>query len=296
MRQYFGMDNESKNKSSNNPNYSWRYCYGVGSGGTTVGGDTHTTLTKPMSQAMIEMCTELSNSKLFHIHGQYVKKRKVNFNHITILYYFMDGKGNNKCILNSHCDIQVSPKNIVLENNSQMKDTPTIVLSLCASKTVSFSKRYSNGTKFSDANVVDSMTMNDGEIFVLHPRDERVIKRKVLNNKSGISKWYTELLPSQFQHSVNQNMKTQPKDARHEQYKVSISICFRETNQCLRICKRSHNLLNEYGELVDNKYDTISSKERYKTILNKRKDITDSKNLIRIQKKLKNYHKSSVNY
>ena len=85
IRQYFGK--VSKDAKNNTQKIS---TYGVGSGSSTVGGDTLTNRTREMPVCFANMCTELT-SYVQHLNNNNKKTiRESLFNHVTVLYYLND--------------------------------------------------------------------------------------------------------------------------------------------------------------------------------------------------------------
>ena len=278
MRQYFGKIN----KKTKNSVSIWSY--GVGSGCTTVGGDIQTTQTRPLSNTMKQVCEILKKNKAFKCQGKYCKEKKnINYNHVTILYYLMDSKDNKRIALKPHCDLEVSASNHVIKNNSQDRNTPTIVLALQSEKNVDFYKRYSDSKKFQDIIKVDTMNMKHGDFFVLHPDDERVFKRQVdvQNGKN---------MKSQFQHGVICKIDT-PSKEKSTEYKLSISVCFCQTTKVRAYSCKSNLLLNEIEMLAQDKPKTKAGIKRKHVISRKREEFNNAENVQRIAKKLKNFHR-----
>ena len=267
LRQYFGED-QSFHVSHNIAN---RWSYGVGSGSSTVGGDTVTTFTQSLTQNMRNICSLLTKEDSLICKGKYC--RKANFNHVTILYYLLDSKKINEVNLNPHCDIEINSKNEVSPNNSQKPDTPTIVISFGCSKTIKFFKRYVEGGKFTKSKEIDELVLDDGDIFLLHPSDERVRKRK------GDEK------TSQFQHGVKCFLKRNTK-RREVEYKVAISVCFRESMKSMNYSIIHNNIVCNNGKLIDNSDKTEAGRKRKASIEDVRKTIQRKANLRRINGRL----------
>ena len=284
LRQYFGLNNGNND---NNDSITKRWCYGVGSGSSTVGGDMKTTQTKPMTTVMKDLCKILSNFKMLKCKGEFCEK-KVNFNHVTILYYMNDSKSNKKITLNPHCDVGISASNVYLTNNSQKEGTPTVVLSLSEGKPISFYKRYSNGKKFvSEAGLVDKLDMKHGDLFVLHPLDERVINRRIHDGE----KFKIESEKTQFKHGVEciWDRKKRENDVHQTSSLLSISVCFRESIICQNFSQYKNITVDEKGLEYDNDIRTQQMKARNINIEKKRKEIQNSNNLKRIQKKTRRF-------
>ena len=287
LRQYFGLNKGEINKMNETVT---RWTYGVGSGSTTVGGDLKTTLTKQMTTCMKDLCKLLSNSDMIKCKGSYCKKI-VNFNHVTILYYMYDSKTNRKVTLNPHCDIGISASNEFAANNSQAEGTPTVVLCLNKGKPISFYKRNSNGKNFmKKAEFVDKLDMEHGDIFVLHPIDERVIKRRIKNDENG--KYTLENELSQFKHGVEYSDCLEVKKMEEKHHRaVSISVCIRESRICQTMSNEKHITIDNNGIECDNRNDTQTMNDRHNNITKKRKELKNYKNLERIKKKTKDYVK-----
>ena len=219
IRQYYGMDM----KVIDNKTVS-RWCYGVGSGTSTVGGDNNTTVTQSLTTEMKEIISLLETEELLKCKGAYCNKGKVRYNHVTILYYLLDSKSVKEVVLNPHCDVEINTMNKASQSNSQKPDTPTTIISFGCSKAIKIYKRYVDNNKFSKAKEVDSLQIHDEDIFVLHPHDERVLNRM-------------EERKSQFQHGVKCNMIKRSKNRRHHEFQVGISVCFRQSQVCLNLSR-----------------------------------------------------------
>ena len=253
LRQYFGKDNieESDLKSD----CVKRWSYGVGSGSSTVGGDTKSTKTRPLTKVMEDMCTQLNTYIPTICYGEHCEE-SYDFNHVTILYYLIDSNGNNKVTLRKHTDLEVSPSNLVKNGNSQKAGTPTVVIALQQPKQVRFYKRYSNGIRFDETDHIGGFDMEHGDMFILHPADERVIKRNVecLLTEGSNNSNREELKPSQFQHSVTCSTSSSSKGNKRERtiYRTHISVCFRQTTTCLKYSSTSDLLVDEFGGVAEN--------------------------------------------
>ena len=294
LRQYFGVD---KGQIDSNGDVM-RYSYGFVRGTKTVGGDTKTTSTKPMPKVMKDMCKELSNLLLTtKINGCRYCNNKIEFNHVTVLYYLTDSKSQRTVRLNHHTDIEVSASNVVKQNNSQKNKTPTVVLALQNPKTIKFFKRISDGKKFEkDLQEIDKLEMLHGDIFVLHPKDERVIKRR-FRNKEDLN--VTETKASQFKHGVvcSFDSKNNTKKSRDHDRNISISVCFRQTQSCLKYSGLTHMLAESDSIHEDESATVIGSfsqnKSRVAKFDVKRKELKNIKNLERVRKKSKKFHSIS---
>ena len=226
LRQYFGKEIERTD------NASRRTCYGVGSGASTVGADVKTNKNRLMSTNMIEMCNLLSsNSKMFSVNNKHCTS-SLSFNHVTVLYY-LSKNSSHSIDLNPHCDVVISSKNEYGSKNSQKENSPTVVLSFAAEKSVDFYKRKVLDGKFDSAEHVATMKMKDSEMFVLHPYDERVVER-IVKNDGRKKKYAKEENLSQFRHAVSfkstHSVGSASASTGESTYSVSISVCFRCVN------------------------------------------------------------------
>ena len=264
LRQYFGQEIESTDKG-----WSKRSCYGVGSGVATVGSDPLTNKTRPMSKVMTKMCEDLSSEPSLFTNRKHSCTSELTFNHVTVLYYLSKGSTHH-IRLNPHCDAVVSSGNEYSEDNSQKDNTPTVVLSFAASKKIDFHKRYSNGNKFEDHTFADSMELEDGDMFVLHPSDERVVHRNVMN---GSKKYRNEEKRSQFKHAVNFASTHATMDTK-DPYQVAISVCFRNVQSSAWFDEGTDCVVSA-KEDNDKKDLSQHQKKRIKLFDEKRNDIFD---------------------
>ena len=295
LRQHFGKTiNENKK-------YATRWTYGVGSGNQTVGGDTKITKNRPFTNTMKTMCNMLNKMEILKCNGDYCikPKEKLDFNSVTVLYYLMDSRGTNVINLKPHCDLEVNARNIVNKNNSQKPGTPTVVLSLQSDKKLDFYKRYSNGTSFVNDNngggkhKVDSMILNHGELFILHPDDERVFARKI-RSKENVNKSKREEMKSQFQHGVTCSISKNKDAGSGEGYKISISVCFRQTVVNEKYCRQYNIMIDKDLMWADNDSKTMAMTNRNNNIINKRKELMDGNNVKRIENYLKMFWKYAI--
>lgn len=278
LRQYFGKD---CGKSGDEGVLRWSY--GVGSGSHTVGGDTITTKTKPLTKNMQQMCELLQKmSKLLNIKEC---RKNIDFNHVTVLHYMMHGR-NKRINLKPHCDVEMTASNKFKESNSQEEGTPTIVLTLNDTKTIKIYKRSTlDGTRFEeDIDEVASMELNHGDLYFLHPNDERVINRRCKDKGSG--KFIKEEFASQFKHGVTCKLDDYNNK---ETSRLVLSICFRQSRIKNTYCKRTHVLINSEGNVVNNDNRTTSMVERNVLISKRRLEKEKPGNLNRIDKKLKRF-------
>ena len=168
----------------------------------------------------------------------------------------MDSDKHKKSILRPHCDVEVTPSNTFKDNNSQLEGTPTVVIALQEPKVIKFFKRYSDGNKFQNAGkYIDEMEMSHGDIFYLHLKDERVERREVHNGDEKL----IEKLSSQFKHGVECNIEKQINNHMDTRIyrKVSISVCFCQTNKKHCYCTKNHTVIDKDGNVVGNNKSTM---------------------------------------
>ena len=281
LRQYFGQELESDDEG-----WSKRTCYGVGSGAATVGSDPITNKTRLMSNVMTKMCNDLSSKPSLFRNKKHSCSSTVTFNHVTVLYYLSKGTSHH-ILLNPHCDAVVSSGDIYDVKNSQKENTPTVVLSFAATKEIDFFKRYSDGNKFEDHQIKDSMKLEDGDMFVLHPFDERVVQRDVIK---GGKKYTKEEKRSQFKHAVNFSSKHATNESQ-ESYEVAISVCFRNVQKTALFDQRTDCVVSAKN---DNGNEALSphQRKRIKLFDEKRNDIFDPVSRESLSKELRNFYNS----
>ena len=282
LRQYFGEEiNQNVDGSSH------RTCYGVGSGASTVGSDPLTNKTRLMCNDMKQMCDYLStNDHLFKSNNRTCSKR-LRFNHVTVLYY-LSKSPSHRINLNAHCDVEVTVNNDFRAGNSQKEATPTVVLSFCSKKEIVFHKRYAGLSKFGAIKRVCSMDLNDGDMFVLHPQDERVVQRNI---KMGwrLFEWETDA--SQFKHAVSFSSKNKNVDGTPG-CAVSISVCFREVRTTANFHPISNTVMTTQVENESEAKVVIHPPKKAKLIHNKRKDIKDKDKRRELTEELRTFFES----
>lgn len=241
LRQYFGKeDTRSKNKA-----YAKRYVYALGSGSATIGTDKQNWRTREMTAEMKRMAQLLQNyvMSLKEYSGM---ATNLSLNTCVVLYYIRDEKGSitskEVSSLGWHCDISHIHKGNsfqVKTGQSQVQDTPTIVLTLGCERQIQFGVREHNGKKFLDTAPVASMSLEDGDVFVLHSNDEYVSHRGFPPK------------PCQFQHCVKGNLKS------NEPPYLSIALCFRQCSITKNISRTEHTIIED-----DNISAVITKKTR----------------------------------
>ena len=120
--------------------------------------------------------------------------------------------------------------------------------------------------------------MEHGDIFVLHPRDERVIKRRIKTDGNGTYALEKEL--SQFKHGVEYSdfLDVKKKDEKHNR-SLSISVCIRESRICQMVSNEKHIITDDRGIECENKKDTPQMNARHNNISKKRKELKQHTNL-----------------
>lgn len=281
LRQYFGEDlHEDRN------GIATRTAYGVGSGNATVGGDRKMTKTRLMTTVMKNICEYLSSeAKVFTNNGKKCRS-DVHFNHVTVLYYLSEsGRPEHKINLNPHSDMEVTAKNEFKLSNSQTEHTPTVVISFVDSKDLVFYKRNSDGNRFGEISRVTSMTMNDMDIFVLHPHDERVVKRRLkLKNHGNV----IEDTMSQFKHGVS--FSSSRPGMNEEGYGVSISVCLRHVSKTEKVRKDLGVPISEETEYTEMKEMSEFKKRKIELIESKRKQMSNEDKMAEMNERLKSFH------
>ena len=253
LRQYFGKKDIDQSGISSSCVRRWSY--GVGSGSSTVGGDTKSTKTRPLTKVMANMCSKLNSYVPTVCNGKHCET-SFDFNRVTILHYLFDSDKHTKVSLRKHTNLESSPSNVIKEGNSQKSGTPTVVIALQQPKEVRFYKRYSNGVAFDDSVLIGGFDMNHGDMFILHPADERVIKRtdKCLATKMSTNNDEEELKSSQFQHAVTCSTASSKTGKQHTSttYRTHISVCFRQTTTSLIYGTSSDLMVDQYGNVAGN--------------------------------------------
>ena len=291
LRQYFGKEIECTEDASK------RTCYGVGSGASTVGGDVVTNKTRLMSENMMDMCNLLScNSKLFSVNKKNCAP-SLSFNHVTVLYYLSTDRSDH-IDLNPHCDVVISSKNEYGNKNSQMENTPTVVFSFAAQKSVDFYKRKVLNGKFESAVHVGSIEMQDSEMFVLHPYDERVVER-IVKTGTRKSKYSKEGRLSQFRHAVSfkspHAADADTTSTPGSTYAVSISVCFRCVSTSQWFHPYRDTLITENTDDTKKKSSTEQQIKKQKLIDDKRDELYNQRFQEKWTSELRSFHTSIGN-
>ena len=129
-------------------------------------------------------------------------------------------------------------------------------------------------------------------MFVLHPKDERVIRRRSLNTENGIIE--KEDYASQFKHGVKCNIQ------KNINRKLSISVCFRQVNTYRQYSRQNNTMIerkHDIDEAGDNENGipclTIAAQRRHKIISEKRNEIKSEGNVRRIRKRNRQFYEDS---
>ena len=120
----------------------------------------------------------------------------------------------------------------------------------------------------------------------IHPDDERVFSRKI-RTKGNRFKAKREEMKSQFQHGVTCSISKKKNAGSGEGYKVSISICFRQTIINQKYCNQYNIMIDKDLLWIQNDTKTMAMINRNNNIANKRKELMDEKNIKRIEDYLK---------
>ena len=122
----------------------------------------------------------------------------------------------------------------------------------------------------------------------MHPRDERVSRRRVRGN--NIDSYELEKSTSQFQHGVHfKNLPSLRKNKNRDNYKVSISVCFRNVQRKLMFSTVSNLQISKSFHKLENPRNTSAMISRYDVITKKRKTLDNQYELKRISKLLKRF-------
>lgn len=234
LRQYFGKeDTQWKHKA-----FAKRYVYALGSGSATIGTDTKNWRTREMTESMKRMAQLLQNHvmSLKEYEGM---ASNLNLNTCVVLYYIRDEKGSitskEESVLGWHCDISHNRKGNSFEvkkGQSQVQDTPTIVLTIGCERHIQFGLREHNGNVFLKPKSVASMALEDGDVFILHSNDEYVKSRGYPPK------------PGQFQHCVKGNRES------NEPPYLSIALCFRQCSITKNFSRTEHTIMDDNISVV----------------------------------------------
>lgn len=173
LRQFFGARHPSKD--------DLVFCYGTGSGSSTVGTHTDYAITREMTQEMhiighqifLYLQQLITHGKIPHLHLE-------PFNHCTILLYFHKHSQSPHNMLGFHTDNVFSRSGVFCRSkNTQKEDTPTCILTLGDSRNLVFKKQFcfcqtgiQKNTKWVDGHKT-KLRLIDNSLFVLHSHDER---------------------------------------------------------------------------------------------------------------------------
>ena len=131
------------------------------------------------------------------------------------------------------------------------------------------------------------MKLDDGDMFVLHPCDERVVQREVIK---GGKKYTKEEKRSQFKHAVNFSSKKATNESK-ESYEVAISVCFQNVQSTALFDQRTDCVVSTKD---DNGDEDLShhQKKRIKLFDEKRNDIFDPVSHKALSKELEKFYNS----
>ena len=172
LRQHFGMNYKSSNPAADVRN---RFTYGTGDGTKTVGTPPFHFSTRPFNHHMKIISSAIQK----FIKKEYAQdSMKVStLTHMTVVSYYQRRKVKpNSCQLDYHRDVSYTSDGKYNEfKNSQSFNTPTIVLCIGQSRTLKFRNCcacYSN-RRSTPSSSIREFKLNHGDMFVLHPDDER---------------------------------------------------------------------------------------------------------------------------
>ena len=288
IRQYFGFNDEATSPRGRKDVVS-RACYGYSA--SAVGCDMKSTVTREMPLSLVNLANHLSdayNERFKRGHDRYAKK-KVCFNHVTILYYLTDPNGDcesdRSSTLNFHADVSRTADNQSRSLHQQVSKSPTISLSLGDTKDLVFAKRYVEDGKFSDnLQNVTTKSLKHGSFHFLHPGDEAVFHRRVQWNgdRKSVRK---EDKRSQFLHMVKCSSK---KSDSH--VKISVTLCFREVNYRM-VNTRTNTLFDlDTNKFVANDVSTPAMRARNLALKEARDVVMKPEKREAILQQLKPFH------
>jgi hypothetical protein len=175
LRQFFGAHPHD--------NKEVIYCYGTGSGSTTVGTHPSYNITRPMTQPM-HLVAE-------HLHKTLLKLKKSDhhvlgslptpdaFNHCTVLFYFHKSAGSPNKMLGFHTDNCYSQQgNFLHDKNTQKVNTVTCVLTLGTDRDLILQRQFTFKHPITKRRRYEEVSrkhiqLKSESLFVLHPDDER---------------------------------------------------------------------------------------------------------------------------
>ena len=190
LRQYFGTDIEVVGDKVK------RHTYGSGSGSSSVGMDPLNFVTRPWNTHILAMSNEIQsilneNIELFNLD---MCNMDIRFNHCTILIYYSGLGLKNKSSLGYHTDCVYSPATgkYVLNENSQIENTPAVIYSIGDSRNLHWKLRKIGYNKSGRKIWIDSTCpkmcyrLGSDTITVINPNDENPCS---INNKDGMKQY-----------------------------------------------------------------------------------------------------------
>jgi len=155
------------------------YSYGNGSGSLTVGTHPYYNITRETTPHMQIIADKIQKVLLnLSLRGFTQSWNIQPFNHCTVLFYYHKNNDSPNTMLGYHTDnIYSHEGKFDSNNNTQMEDTPTCVLTIGDCRHLCFEKQYSKtnpSTKMKNWTSLRkcSLCLMDNSLFVLHPRDE----------------------------------------------------------------------------------------------------------------------------
>lgn len=125
-------------------------------------------------------------------------------------------------MIQAHCDQRWSADGKFIESqNSQVKDTATVVLVIGESRSLDFEMYRYNGKEQVQVGVKGRFQLEHGSLFILHPKDEEPKKRK---NFERYGRTF-------YKHSSN--------GVEGRELEMSIGIVFRSTNHLVEVNRKT---------------------------------------------------------
>ena len=177
LRTYYGKNIEAASASCYR-----RFSYGYDN--STVSSDPRKFATKPMNEDMYEIGKYLKTiaSRHYHNLGYKCDILDYDYNHCTVLLYNHYCKNKNYK-LNYHCDSAYNHKGKFMDHNCICENSAVLVYTLGDDRDIHFKKR--NLTKHinryvwvEDNTSLYSLTLQNDSLFILHPLDEKPMKRQ----------------------------------------------------------------------------------------------------------------------
>ena len=231
LRQYYSI---SANDTKCREGYTNRYSYGTGSGSKTLGIDTTNFKTRPFTNDIKILASEVhhfvsANRIKFNLEKANLGKR---FTHLSLILYYAGEGLKKEALLSKHCDntYSVHTGKFVDSANSQVEDTPTVVYSLGTSRTLIFYRRQiikgKRGNKWmDDTNWSRSFHISNNSIWILNPIDEKAFGKyqyqhggvKVMKGEMSIG-FAFRILKNVEEYNIDNDIRAYDISANHPDY------------------------------------------------------------------------------